>query len=369
MLKSMPAALFALAMALGCPTAADALPLFAAQYGVTCAKCHTVVPHVNTFGAAFQAAGNRIPGARPGPAFPLATKLNFVGSSANQGDGPDGAGLPKATVDEIEIFAAGGFGSRASYLIEQYAVDGGMRGLTRDAWVFERLNPWEARIPLSLQAGSFTLPLPVDPETFRESYQGYTLYEQAVGTNPFTFFDPKIGARLSVGDPMRGLSAQIFAGPGHDRQSGLASTGTDVMLVAQDGIGPLALTAYRYSGSRPTAAGYDRFARSGFGIVWDQWGRWSSETVLQTGSDSDCGTGVACGSSGGFTQFRYAFNTRLFALARYEGTNDALNGFARDAVVLVGYGPSERARVTLEDVVQHVPQTTHTLNLQYTVAY
>ncbi len=156
------------------PEAALAIPLFARQYGVTCEKCHSVIPHLNAFGAAFVAYGYRIPGVKPGPAFPISVKANLVDSSENQGDGPNGAGLPKAIVDEVELFTAGAIGSRGSYLVEQYAVDGGERGLLRDAWVNDRLNPWTARIPLYLQAGQFTLPLPVDPETFRDSYQGYT---------------------------------------------------------------------------------------------------------------------------------------------------------------------------------------------------
>jgi hypothetical protein len=364
------AALGTVVLGIGRPLPAAAIPLFSHEYGVTCEKCHSVMPHLNAFGAAFLASGYRIPGVQPGPAFPLSAKANLVDSSENQGDGPDGAGLPKAIVDEIEIFTAGAIGTRASYLVEQYAVDGGMHGLLRDAWVNDRINPWNARIPVYAQAGSFTLPLPVDPETFRETYQGYAIDNQTVGANPFTFFDPKIGARIGVGDPLRGLNAQVFAGPGHDRQSGLASTGTDVMGSLQDGIGPLTLTAYRYTGTRPVAGGPpDAFSRTGYGLVYDQWGRLSSESVLQTGTDSNCGTGFGCSSSGGLTQLRYAFNRRLFALARYEGTNDPTNGFVRDGIVLLGYGPAENQRITIEDVIAHTPQTTHTMNVQFTIAY
>jgi hypothetical protein len=353
------------------PAPAPAIPIFAHQYDVTCAKCHSVVPHLNAFGAAFMANGYRIPGVQPGPAFPISTKVNLVDSSERQGDGPDGAGLPKAIVDEIELFTAGGIGTRASYFVEQYVVDGGEHGLTRDAWVNDRLNPWDAKIPVYLQAGSFTLPLPVDPETFRDSYQDYTVFVQDVGANPFDFFTPKIGAHLTVGDTLHGLSGQVFAGPGHDRQSGLPSVGTDVMGVAQEAVGPFALTAYRYSGTRPTSAGADAFWRTGYGVTYDQWGRFSIENVLQTGWDSTCGVvaSAGCASSGGFTQLRYQFNRRLFAEGRYEGTNDPTNGFTRDGVLLLGYGPTERSRVTVEDVIAHTPQTTHTFNLQFTVAY
>jgi hypothetical protein len=353
------------------PEPAPAIPLFAHQYDVTCAKCHSVIPHLNDFGAAFMANGYRIPGVKPGPPFPLSAKVNLLDSSEKQGDGPGGAGLPKAIVDEVELFTAGAIGNRASYLVEQYAVDGGEHGLTRDAWVYDRVNPWDARIPVYVQAGSFTLPLPVDPETFRDSYQDYTPYVQTVGANPFTFFDPKIGARLSIGDPLHGPSGQIFAGPGHDRQSGIPSDGTDTMLVAQDVLGPVALSTYRYQGTRPTPAGADAFWRMGYGLVYDQWGRLSSETILQQGWDSTCGVAASagCASSGGFTQLRYQFNRKFYAEGRYEGTNDPTNGFTRDGVLLFGYGPTENSRLTIEDVIAHTPQTTHTMNVQFSLAY
>ncbi|MGH7727297.1 MAG: hypothetical protein ACREM2_00685 [Vulcanimicrobiaceae bacterium] len=352
------------------PAPARAIPSFAHQYGVTCEKCHSVIPHLNAFGAAFLAFGYRIPGVQPASDFAFSAKTNLVDSSQNQGSGPDGAGLPKAIVDEVEAYLTGAIGTRGSYLVEQYIVDGGEPGLTRDAWVNERLNPWNARIPLSVQAGSFTLPLPVDPETFRDTYQDYGIYTQTVGSNAFDFFEPKIGARVGIGDPLRGPSVQIFAGPGHDRQSGFPSTGTDIMGFAQDALGPLTLGLYRYEGTRPVPGGaLDRFERTGYSIVFDQWGRLSSENVLQSGWDSDCGiAGLGgCASSGGFTQLRYALGRRLFALGRYEGTSDP-GGFVRDGVLLLGYAPTEHSRVTIEDVILHTPQTMHTLNLQFTVA-
>jgi hypothetical protein len=350
----------------------QAIPLFAHQYGVTCEKCHSVIPHLNEFGAAFLANGYRIPGVQPGPAFPISSKVNLVDSSQNQGSGPNGAGLPKAIVDEVEIFTAGAIGTRASYLVEQYAVDGGMPGLTRDAWIIDRLNPWDARVPIFAQVGSFTLPLPVDPETFRDSYQNYTLYTQTVGQDSFNFFDPKIGAQLSFGDQLRGPNVRIFAGPGHDRQSGLASTGTDVMGYVQEAIGPMTFAAYNYQGVRPTITGLiDKFQRTGYSIVYNQWGRLSLENVLQTGWDSSCGVAgfTGCASSGGFTQLRYSFNRRLYVEGRYEGTNDPSGGFTRDGVLMAGWGPTENSRLTIEDVISHVPQTTHTMNIQFSLAY
>jgi hypothetical protein len=370
-----PLALAAALAAAALPAAAEAIPLFAHQYGVTCEKCHSVIPHLNTFGAAFLAYGERFPGVSSGPAFPLSVKTNIVDSSEYQGSGPDGAGLPKLIVDEVEAFTTATIGSRANYFVEQYVVDGGEPGLLRDAWVGDRVNPWQARIPVYLQGGQFTLPLPVDPETFRDTYQDYTPYVQTVAANPFDFFDPALGARVGVGDPLRGLSLQLFAGPGYTRQSGLAATGVDTETYLQDAMGPFTLSALRYDGLRPVPFGpFDRFTRDVFGFTYGQWTRFSSEAVLIEGTDSNCATlpsaaARGCVSSGGFEQLRYALNRRLFLEARYEGTDDSTTGFTRDGVVLAGYGPSENTRLTVEDVISHQPQTNNTMNAQFSIAY
>ncbi len=129
------------------------------------------------------------------------------------------------------------------------------------------------------------------------------------------------------------------------------------MYVAQENIGPFALaTMFHYSGTRrPVAAGrtgYVPAPHAGYGFVYhNQWGRLSLENVLISGNDTDCGLGlgVACQSSGGFTQLRYAFNRKLFALGRYQGTQDPVNGFTREGVVLLGYGPTQNTRLTIED--------------------
>ncbi len=354
------------------PAPASAIPLFARQYGVTCAKCHSVIPHLNQFGAAFLAYGERLPGVSSGPTVPVSLKTNLVDSTQQQGDGPGGRGLPRAIVDEVEAFTSATIGSRANYFVEQYVVDGGEPGLLRDAWIGERVNPWNARIPVYMQGGQFTLPLPVDPETFRDSYEDYAPYVQTAGENPFTFFDPKLGARFAVGDPLRGLDLQVFAGPGYDRQSGLAPTGTDTQLYVQNAMGPFTLSAFRYDGLRPTTIGpFDRFNRYGFGFTYGQWTRFSSETVLVDGTDSNCVTPqiVSCVSSGGFEQLRYMFGRRLFAEMRYEGTNGGNTGFTRDGVLLVGYGPTENTRFTIEDAISNQALQRNTMNAQFTVAY
>jgi hypothetical protein len=362
--KLIPFSFIALAGGLLTPRWAEAIPYFAHEYGMVCQKCHSVIPRLNDFGLAFMDHGYTLPGATPGRAFPFATKINLAYSSE-----PDRSGLPKGTVDEVELFLAGNASPRTTYFIEQYLVDGGRPGATREAWIAERFTSDHAKIPVYLQGGSFTLPLPVDPETFRETNQHYTLFDQAVGDNPFNFFDPKIGIQARAGSADHGLSLRLLALQGHDRQSGIRTIGSDVMGYAQAAIGPAVISTYRYDGSRPDGAYTNRFWRQGYGLTYST-GRWTSETVLQTGSDTSVdGAGAPALSSGGFTQARYELNRRLFALARYEGTNDGLNGVARDFVGLLGFRVSRNSRFTIEDVVRHDPQTKNTLNMQYTVGY
>jgi hypothetical protein len=304
------------------------------------------------------AAGDRMPGIQPGPAAPISAKFNLAASSE----------APKWLVDEIEVFTAGAIGARGSYFLEQYVVDGGRHGLLRDLWVNDRLNPWQARIPVYVLAGSFTLPLPVDPETFRESAQHYTVYDQTVGNNPYAFFDPRLGTMVTAGDTMHGLSARVFAGPGYDRVSGLPRTGVDLFQNISYAAGNVMPTFYHVSGERPDLPGLrDRFQRTGWGFTYGR-GKWTSESVLQTGWDSSA-SGFGAASSGGLTQLRYAFSPRLFSLVRYEGTNDVRNGFTRDTVVMMGLRPTHNARFTIEDVIAHSPHTTHMMNAQLTVVY
>jgi hypothetical protein len=350
---------------------ADALPIFAHEYGVPCQKCHTAIPALNTFGKAFLDNGFHIPGAgAPAPVFPLAVKVNLQYTSA-----PD-PGLPKAVVDEIELLTGGTIGSRGNYFVEQYIVDGGVHGNLREAWFNARLTPPDAAVPFDLRAGQCTLPLPVDPESFRETAKHYAVFDQTVGANPFNFFDPKPGLSAHFGRYDRGLNFEFSALEGHDVQSGLPAAGIDLMQTVHELLGPLDLSMYRYAGRRNIAPGMldpggvsdDRFTRTGLGLRFAA-GRWTSESVLQQNTDTNIdGLGTALHSSGGFSQLRYAITTKLFGLVRYDGTNDD-SGFSRSTTALLGYRLSHNSRITIEDVIAHDPATTHTLNTQFTIAY
>ncbi len=375
------ATLAAAALILALAARADALPIFSHEYGVACQKCHTAIPSLNTFGKAFLDNGYHIMGANVPPVFPISVKENLLYTSA-----PD-PGLPKAIVDEIEILTAGTAGTRGNYFVEQYVVDGGQHGNLREAWFSERLSSG-AGLPVDLRVGQFTLPVPIDPESFRESYNDYALFVQTVGANPFDFFHTKPGLSARVGSYERGLNLELSAFRGHDDQSGLPTDGTDLMQTVHELIGPFDLSAYHYMGRRNVSAALsgagldrddDRFTRSGLGLRFAA-GRWTSESVLQENTDTNFnGFGTSVHSSGGFSQLRYAITKKWFGLLRYDGTNSPViegsdsggddGGFYRSLTALLGYRLSHNTRVTFEDVLSHNPATTHTLNTQFTVAY
>jgi len=343
---------------------AEAIPLFAHEYDFQCQKCHTVVPQLNAFGEAFLAHGEQLPGVTPDRSvFPLSAKLNFVGTSA-----PD-PGMPKAIVDEVEVYLAGTLGhqqqapdrERPSYFVEQYLVDGGQPGRTREFWLKTPLTPG-----LSLKSGVFGLPLPVDPETFRETYADYAIYDQTVGANTFNLFDPRVGMQLSFGDSAHALSGSLLALQGHDPE-GLPSQGIDLMGALDQRIGDLTLSTYRYQGHRPTGAIDDAFWRQGLGVVYRH-GRWASETVAQIGHDGSAdGLGMNVTSRGGFTQVRYRISPRLFTLMRLDATDDGLTGLTHDVAALFGIRTARNSRFTIEDVYTHTDRSMHTLNTQLTV--
>lgn len=348
-------AAFALAGASG--GRADAIPVFAHRFGLTCQACHTEVPHLTPFGEAFLANGYRLPGLKPKPAFPVAIRVETDYASAGAADPDDIKGpLPKTIVNEIEFLSGGAVGSRGSYWFEPYAVDGGFPGIVRDAWVADRLTPDGAGIPLVVRAGQFTLPLPLDPETFRETTQPYGIWSQSAGANPFTFFDAKMGVEAAIGNPGRQIGATFSLLKGADSQSGLPPVGFDTFATLERDYGRFAITSYRYDGTRPIE-GYgfngtqyfsnidDRFWRNGFGLGWKN-AHAEIDAVYQIGNDSAADVyHDPLVTSGGFLQVRQTLGNRAFAIARW----DAVNGvtFGRSITGGAGYRVSANTRLTL----------------------
>lgn len=360
---------------------ADAIPVFAHRYNLTCQACHTVVPRLTPFGETFLANGYRLPGVKPKPAFPVALRFetNYAGTGAVDPDDVKGP-LPKTIVDEVELLMGGSVGSRGSYWVEAYIIDGGFPGIVRDAWYAQRLTPDGARTPVVFRVGQFSLPLPLDPETFRETTQPYAIWSQSAGGNPFTFFAPKMGGQLEIGNPARALRATLSVLKGADAQSTLHSQGVDTMATLERDFGHVRFTAYRYDGSRSLQGlGYnnspfitdigDRFWRNGFGAGWSN-NRTAVDGVYQSGNDTAADVyHDALVTSGAFLQVRQTLGSRAFALARWDATNGPV--LARTYTGGLGYRLTPNTRVTVFETGQRDFQGNllHTVSSSLLFAY
>jgi hypothetical protein len=341
---------------------ASAIPVFAHRYGFKCQACHTTVPHLTSFGEIFLASGYRMRGVKPKAVFPAAVRveINYASAGAADPDTIQGP-LPKTIVNEVQLLLGGSVGSRGSYWVEPYFISGGFPGVMRDAWYAQRLSDDGAATPVTVRVGQFTLPLPLDPETFRETITPYGVWSQTAGSNPFTFFQPKMGAQVDVGDPSRQLAATVSLMKGSDPQSGLPAEGADSMISIERDLGDFALTAYRYDGNR-LLAGFafnntqffqgvgDRFWRNGLGVDWR---RDSTEidADYQIGNDSAADVyGDSLVTSGGFLQARQVLTDRTFAIARWDATSGPT--LSRSVTAGLGYRLARNMRLTLFETGQ-----------------
>lgn len=327
------------------PSRVQALPVFAHRFGLQCQACHTTVPRLNSFGEAFARNGFRLP--YPGrQSVPVAVKVNLAYSSDQN------PGLPKAIVDEVELLTGGSIGSRVNYFLEQYVVDGGVPGLPRDAWV-----QYNGASGSHIRAGEFTLPLPVDPETQRDTEAHYLIYDQRVGENAFNFFDPHAGVEFYRGNA-NGDGVHVDALSSYDRQSGNPSSGVDLMAEGEKSFGDFTAYAYRYQGQRHLRGTADAFFRQALGAR-QRIGKFDIVAVAQHGKDA------FADSSGAFAEAHYVFSPSLMAVTRYDRAWDSIAGTQHQTVVSLVTRPARNMRFTLEDQITNH----HTLNMGLLFAY
>jgi hypothetical protein len=347
-----------LALALGAVVcsarAASATPAFAARTGISCDACHNSMRDVNDLGETFARNGYRLPNLGDHGRPVAGVRGQFAYTSE-----PDPSHMPKATLDEVEVFLSGRVNREISYFVQPYIVDGGTPGSMREAWVQYTTRGSLRGAPVRLTAGSITLPLPVDPETFRQTAQHYAIFDQTVGANPFNLIDPHNAVTLGIGNEVHGTSLTTALVQAHDAHSGLANAGTDRMVYLQHAMGGLTFAAYSYDGRRDVGPVMDDFHRHAVAMNAYR-GRWALETLLQTGYDtSPNGDGSGIASSGGYAQLRYRLDSATFGIVRYDGVADTSGEFDRSLTVGATRRIGKGLRLGAEDVIRHGERTTH----------
>lgn len=322
------------------PKPAQATTEFARRAMLSCGACHTVGTALNEFGMGFKLNGYRIP-RMTGPGDPPAS-LVAQGVYSSE---PDPTGLPKAILDEVDLLSAGPLSKHLNYGLEVYSLDGGVIGSTREAWVEYESNQRE-HAPIQIRAGLQVLPIPVDPERFRETNAHYAVYDQAAGDNPFTFFDTHTAVRVGIGSETRGLHGSV-----------ILSQPNGTMVALQNANAHTVAEVYRYDGTQSVFGSPDRFQRTGYAFSYYN-RRFAMNAVVQSGFDHHPSlTDGGLSTSGGFVQTRMQLGSSAFAIARYDGVNDSGGGFGRSFTVGAGIFFLRAFRLEVEDQIFHAPET------------
>jgi hypothetical protein len=197
---------------------AQANPIFARKYKVSCNTCHTIFPQLNRFGRDFRDNGFRMPeevktllrgGMKPVPSHepgvtqpgqaqedfwkfvPDAVPIGFQGNLQGVFN-PKGDIKTDFQVQSLQLHLAGTFTPRVSFYVHHHLVEDGEPGDLYVGWV--RFNNLGGTNWLNLSVGQSELPLSFSPEIERMSSFEYLAFGKGLGANPFTLGEPQIGA-------------------------------------------------------------------------------------------------------------------------------------------------------------------------------
>jgi len=320
----------------------------AAITGLSCSACHQAGAQLTEIGSAYRARSNRLE--------PIGTRpIAALKATASYGSDPLAPSLPRVVSDYLTISLAGKLARHLSYVADQRIVDGGMPGITREAYLFYHVANLRAT------AGAAGLPFEIDPERFRDLQTTYVAFTQTVGDNPFSLdaTHPSIGVYL--GDPFRGLELGVIGLAGHEFGSEIPQSGLDSALSLKLRAHGLVVGALSYGGKRNLGLRTDVFHRDTLSATAYR-NAWTLEAFLARGKN----TGTTS-SSAGLAQLRYDFGTRAFVQARYEGRADSLGDFVRQTVIGGGIFFRHHSRITLEDAYRRSPQAHHVFRAVFAV--
>jgi hypothetical protein len=172
------------------PRAAQAMPIFAQRYNLTCSACHSVLPELNAFGNEFRNRGYRIDGL-PKHGTTVVALREQIGYTDTPPQGstthtvPAGAILGALEVGRIEAFVHESLGSQ-----------GGPSSLFLGYLAYR-----DDHSKILYRAGLFELPLVHSPAQRSDTLTTYGFEGSRVGLNELTLATPRWGleAERTVG--------------------------------------------------------------------------------------------------------------------------------------------------------------------------
>ena len=327
---------------------ADAIPVFANGQGISCETCHTTFPGMTPYGMMTMMTNfQNLNWKKQEQAFPFAVRSQIVSYLGN-GDHPQ-----QTFVNTLSILGGGFFGKNFTWYTEQPIVDGGMPGITEQAWI-----SWNGLLggTNSLQVGKAHTWFPFMP-AHGWTLGDYLLATQDNGQNTFEPNDSRWGYTFNgmSNEFMYSLSYTTSVDPiqhafdfnkedgnrvlDFNLSYGGMSVPWTVGLVGMRGTAPLVNAGNVYSGS-------DLFSREGLFYSY-QTPKWFVQSMYYHGYDNEPDLGVfGAPFNGAMLEVQRTLTRKDYLLARYDvASSDTLN---RQYVVDYAHNFEPNLKATVE---------------------
>lgn len=328
---------------------ADAIPIFAQRYHLSCETCHSVLPELNAFGRNFRARAYQLPADKHGSTIlAMRYQLEWEKDPVNtRRFTPGGVVLGNVDVGAVSAFVHYNLGAQ-----------GGPSG-----FFLAYLANYNAHTRTLYRAGLFELPLVQSPGQRLDDLQGYGYYGAHVGLNDLPLASPRWGAQLERTVGASTIDAVVDLGEFKGAAYGGAPIPTgetssaarpELALFAHGPIGEnLTVGASAISGERrivlaSNAAfndGYDReglyadYTRGKLDLTAEQW--YGHDTNVD-------GNGSRVGSTGGWVRAKYYVTPHSYVGIRYDASANPV--ISRDVVYYGAFMITPHARFVLQDV-------------------
>ncbi|MFN2325919.1 MAG: hypothetical protein ABR551_08530 [Gemmatimonadales bacterium] len=237
------------------PAPADAIPVFARRYGVSCQLCHNPVPMLTDFGATFAGNGFRMSAAEP-PRDTINTgdpllwlpndlPLSFRLDSYAQAYAGGNAATDFQGPYTLKILGSGVINRKLSWYVYALLLERGEFGGVEDAYI--NVNDIGGK-ELDLMVGQFQLSDPLFKRELRLMFEDYAIYRATIGEEPLNLtYDRGVMALADVGGFT--VTAQVVNGNGiggaqSNRRFDTSPGKTAGFHITRDLIGGVRLGAY-----------------------------------------------------------------------------------------------------------------------------
>lgn len=358
-------AIFATSL-LVCKAPAQAIPIFAQRYHLTCETCHSVLPELNSFGNAFREHGYQLPLPKHGTTVvAVRYQLEWEKDPVNQRRWtPGGVLLGNLEVGQITAFAHYNLGAQ-----------GGPAGL-----YLGYLAGYNKHTQTLYRGGLFELPLVQSPGQRLDDLQQYGYYGIHVGLNDLPLSSPRWGLQVerTTGDTrfdfiiddgeFKGAAYGGAPSPTGETTSAAhpeAGLFMRTRLVDSLTVGGAVMEGTRHIVLTGKSGFDDTYNRQNLFLLW-QPGKFQLTAEQWWGNDQNAdGFGSAVASSGGYVRAKYYPTPHSYLGVRYDASANPF--ITRDVVYYGAFMLTPHVRFVLQNV--QTIGSTSSLGAAFTVAF